>query len=943
MNKKIRIFVFLFTVISGFISAQKPSLDNSVYDIWKSISSPSISEDGKWITYIINPQQGDGWLYLYDTTTGIKDSVSKGTHAVFSVDSKFVAYETIPSYQETRKAKKSKLKEDEMPKNNLEVRLLGLNETTVFKRVKSFSVPEKNSCWMAYLNEKKIVKKDIDSTIADTSGNIGAIQKKKLKEPKAKGAEFVILNPVIKKEYRYQDVTDFVVAKEGNTISFLQNIPDTSKVENFKVLIFDVKAELSKIIFEGQGSVKQLSADNTGNLVSFIYSSDTGKVKIYDLWVSNNKASATKIVDSENQSMYKGWSVSENGSISFSADGRKIFFGTAQKPVKEPEDTLLDEEKYKLDIWSWNDDILQPMQKKQLDKDLKRNWLAVYNVDKKTMVQLADTSLPSVRTFQKGNNPIALGISDLKYRRSASWDGGGTADYYIVNTETGVRKLAVKGCSSQAYLSPSCKYLVYWDVESENWMSLSVNEGLNKNISSRIEVPLFDELNDVPDYPSPHGIAGWLDDEKHVFVYDRYDIWSLDLNGIENPVNITNSFGRDNNLRLRYNKLDPEADFINRKELMYLSAFNYENKESGFFTLKPGSSSNPVRLIVEKASFPGNLLKAKKANVLLWQKGTYTDYPELYTSNMSFGDIKKISITNPQQANYNWGTTELFEWISFDRQKLQGIIYKPEDFDPAKKYPLIVYFYERSSDGLYNYMPPAPSASIINRTFATSNEYIVFVPDIPYTIGYPGQSCYNAVVSGTYSLLDKFDFIDKDRMGLDGQSWGGYQIAWLVTQTDLFTCAYAGAAVTNMISAYGGIRWGSGMSRMFQYEHTQSRIGGTLWEKPVHYIENSPIFFVPKINTPLLLMHNDADGAVPWYQSIEFITALRRLEKPAWLLSYNDEEHNLMKRPNRKDISIRKMQFFDHYLKGAPMPYWMKNGISQLEKGKVDGYELVID
>jgi len=254
---------------------------------------------------------------------------------------------------------------------------------------------------------------------------------------------------------------------------------------------------------------------------------------------------------------------------------------------------------------------------------------------------------------------------------------------------------------------------------------------------------------------------------------------------------------------------------------------------------------------------------------------------------------------------------------------------------------MIVYFYERSSDGLYNYMPPAPSASIINRVFAVSNGYLVFVPDIPYVIGYPGQSCYNAVMSGTYSLLDRFSFIDRNRLALDGQSWGGYQIAYLVTRTDLFACAYAGAAVSDMISAYGGIRWGTGMSRMFQYEKTQSRIGGTLWEKPLQFIENSPIFWVPRIKTPLLLMHNDADDAVPWYQSIEFITALRRLGKPAWLLSYNDEAHNLTRRADKKDISIRKMQFFDHYLKNAPMPYWMKYGISQIEKGKINGYKLI--
>ena len=708
-----------------------------------------------------------------------------------------------------------------------------------------------------------------------------------------------------------------------------------------QINVFDTQKENLKIIFEGKGSAKKLDTDRRGDLISFLYSTDTARVKVYDLWLSRNIDNAKRIVDSSNPSMPAGWSVNENGNITFSDDGTRVFFGTAVKPVKEREDTLLDEEKYKLDIWSWNDDLLQPMQKKQLEREKKHSYLAVYHIDKRIMYQLADTVIPSVGTFQKGNNDIALGTSDLNYRRSASWEGGGNEDVYIINIKTGTKTLALKKCSSRVFISPSCKYLIFWDNEEKAWFSKSVSGGDRKNLTSSIRVPLYDELNDVPDDPSPHGLAGWMDDEKHVLVYDRYDIWSLDLNGIENPVNITNNFGRTNNIRLRYIKLDPDADFINRKNLMFLSAFNYYDKESGFYSLKPGITGNPVKLIMEKASFPGDLVKAKKADILLWQKGNFSNSPELYLSDLSFKNEKRISLTNPQQINYNWGTAELVEWMSFEHQKLQGILYKPEDFDPSKKYPMIVYFYEKSSDGLYNYLPPAPSASIINRTFAVSNGYLVFVPDIDYIIGYPGQSCYNAVMSGTYALLDKYNYIDKNRLGLDGQSWGGYQIAFLVTQTDLFACAYAGAAVSDMISAYGGIRWGTGMSRMFQYEKTQSRIGGTLWDKPLQFIENSPIFWVPKINTPLLLMHNDADDAVPWYQSIEFITALRRLNKPAWLLSYNDEAHNLIKRPNRKDISIRKMQFFDHYLKGNPMPYWMKYGITQTEKGKIDGYNLI--
>jgi dipeptidyl aminopeptidase/acylaminoacyl peptidase len=939
--KKIFISLSVLLLLPVYISAQKPPLNDKIYDSWKNLSSPKISDDGKWVTYIINPQQGDGWLYIYDVANNSKDSVARGTKAAFAPDSKYLAYQLIPSYSETRQAKKKKLKEDKMPKNDLEIRLLSDKQINKIKRVKSFAVPEKNSFWMAYLLEKKIENDKTNKTSSDTSSTAEHAEAKKAKVIEAKGTEFVILNPLSGKEYRYPDVTEFVVARDGETISFIQSIPDSSKTEIYKINVFATKNESDKVVFEGKGSAKKLSSDRTGSSIAFIYSPDTAKVKVYDLWLSMNSAAAVRVIDQDNQAMPDGWSVSENGDITFSDDGSRFFFGTAAKPVKEPEDTLLDDEKYKLDIWSWNDDVLQPMQKKQFDREKKRTWMAAYNINDGHMVQLGDSLVPEIKTLQKGNASLALGSSDLKYRRSSSWEGRNYTDYYIVNVLTGSKTLALEKCPSRAFLSPSGKFLVFWDEDSKAWISVSVPGTNRKNLTSTINVPLYNELNDLPDDPAPHGFAGWMDDDKHVLVYDRFDIWSLDLNGTETPVNITNNFGRNNNLRLRYNKLDPDAEYINRKELMYLSAFNYENKESGFYSLKPGKASEPSMLIMDKASFPGDLQKAKKSDLLLWQKGSFTTYPDLHISNMNFADARQISLTNPQQSEYNWGTAELVEWMSFDHQKLQGILYKPENFDPSSKYPMIVYFYERSSDGLYNYITPQPTASIINRTFAVSNGYIVFVPDIPYVVGYPGQSCYNAVMSGTYALLDRYDFIDKNRLGLDGQSWGGYQIAYLVTQTDLFACAFAGAPVSDMISAYGGIRWGTGMSRMFQYEKTQSRIGGSLWEKPLQYIENSPIFWVPKINTPLLLMHNDADGAVPWYQGIEFITALRRLDKPAWLLSYNDEDHNLVKRPDRKDISIRKMQFFDHYLKGSPVPYWMKYGISQLQKGKVDGYNFV--
>lgn len=282
----------------------------------------------------------------------------------------------------------------------------------------------------------------------------------------------------------------------------------------------------------------------------------------------------------------------------------------------------------------------------------------------------------------------------------------------------------------------------------------------------------------------------------------------------------------------------------------------------------------------------------------------------------------------------------MVSWKTYSGLNLRGLLYKPEDFDSTKSYPMIVYFYEKYTDDIHVYYAPKPTASIIFPTEYVSNGYIVFIPDIEYKPGYPAKSAYDCIMSGTESLIRRYDWIDSTRMGLQGQSWGGYQTAQLITMTTKFKAAMAGAPVTNMTSAYGGIRWGSGYSRMFQYERGQSRIGFTLWERPDLYMQNSPMFGLPNVTTPLLIMSNDGDGAVPWYQGIEMYMGLRRLNQPVWLLNYNGDEHNLMMLANKKDLSIRMRQFFDYYLLGMPMPIWMSNGVAAVEKGINFGLEL---
>jgi dipeptidyl aminopeptidase/acylaminoacyl peptidase len=322
---------------------------------------------------------------------------------------------------------------------------------------------------------------------------------------------------------------------------------------------------------------------------------------------------------------------------------------------------------------------------------------------------------------------------------------------------------------------------------------------------------------------------------------------------------------------------------------------------------------------------------------VLLRRSTVDQYPDVYLGDAKMNGLNRISDINPQQADLKWSSVDLVSWMSYDSVQLEGLVYLPEDYDTTKAYPMLVYYYELNSDNLYRYRSPRPSASIINPVECASNDYIVFVPDIRYREGYPARSAYDAVMSGTDFMVKNYA-VDSLKMGLQGQSWGGYQTAQLITMTERYAAAMAGAPVSNMFSAYGGIRWGSGLNRQFQYEATQSRIGKTIWEAPELYYENSPIFHLPKVTTPLLIMHNDDDGAVPWYQGIEMYNGMRRLNKPCWMLVYNKDGHNLKKLPNKYDLSKRMGQFFDHYLKSSPMPIWMSQGIRAIDKGEKKGY-----
>ena len=614
-----------------------------------------------------------------------------------------------------------------------------------------------------------------------------------------------------------------------------------------------------------------------------------------------------------------------------------MFFGTTYAPESEPEDETPEDERVVVDIWNWKDPFLQPMQLLQQSQEEDRTYQAVLDLKSGRVVQLATESMPSVTVAGRGDGMVALGSSNLAYRQLVSWDGR-YSDLYLVDVEDGATRQIAEMERGSASLSPGGKYVTWWDGFEMAWFAVDVESGEKRNITENLGVPVHDLYSDRPDALSSYGSAGWTSGDEAFIVYDRFDVWALDPTGRATPRNLTEGEGRKSDVRFRVIDVDPDDPYVPSDSEVYLTSFHLYTKASGVYRDHFDGNAVPQKLVMDDVRFSA-IRKAESADVILYERSTFQEFPDVWVANADFGDARKITDANPHQDEYLWGTAELVEWTSNDGIPLQGILYKPEDFDVSKEYPMMVYFYERNSDGLHSYTAPAAGSSSINRSFYVSRGYLLFVPDIPYATGYPGESALDAVVPGVLELLDQ-GFVDRDKIGVQGHSWGGYQIAYMLTRTDLFAAAEAGAPVANMISAYGGIRWGSGRSRMVQYEHGQSRIGGSLWEKPLRFIENSPIFTADKIKTPLLMMHNDEDTAVPWEQGIELFVALRRLGQPAWLLNYNGELHGLQKSQNQRDWAMRMQQFFDHYLMDAPAPVWMDEGVPAILKGKDLGLAL---
>ncbi|MBR9990370.1 MAG: S9 family peptidase [Gemmatimonadetes bacterium] len=942
------------------------ALDHDAYDTWNRIGAQALSNDGRWALFAITSEAGDPTLTVVDVAGSARHVIERAEAPRFDAGSRFVAFTIKPSKDVLKEARQKKTPAARMPPDTLGVLDLHSGTVTRSARVRSFRMPEKAGGWIAYQTGRDPAATP-DSAATDSTAvpAPGAAEPQRtepgvMPEPPAgealpdtakaaperkreEGHPLVLRNSSTGEERRIEDVVSYSFSEDGARLLFSRS---NKAGDADGVYAMDTRTGAIATLLAGKGEYRQLTIDEAGRQVAFISNvdefgqPDTTIAPAWKLYYWDGRASGARIIAAPSSSgIPAGAWIPDNGAVRFSPNGQRIFFPTAPRPAPKAVDDD-GEDKVEVDIWNWKDPLIQPMQLRQAEQERRRTFEAVVHLRDGRIVQLERSEIPSVNVAQRGDGDIAVGTSNLPYRQEISWGESGS-DIYIVDLRTGAATRILEYSRGNASLSPEGRYLTWFDGEQQAWFAMDVRSRSIVNISERIPHPVHNELHDSPSLPRAHGSAGWTTGDARYLVYDSHDIWAVDPTGRAQPRSITEGVGRRDNLRLRYVRLDMEERAIDPAADMLLSAFHTGTKQDGFYRDRVNGTQPPSRIMMADKRF-GTPRKARDATTVMFTRSDFREFPDLWVTDLNFADARRLSAANPQQAEYRWGAATLVEWHSADGSPLQGVLYKPDGFDPSRQYPMMVYFYERLSDNLHGHVIPAPGSSSINISFYVSRGYLVFTPDIPYRIGYPGESAFNAVVPGVLSLLGR-GFVDADRIGVQGHSWGGYQIAYLVTKTDIFRAAEAGAPVVNMVSAYGGIRWQTGMSRMFQYEKTQSRLGGTLWDAPMRFIENSPIFWADKVNTPLLMMHNDEDGAVPWEQGIEYFVALRRLGKPVWMLNYNGEAHGLTKAVNRKDWTIRMQQFFDYYLLDAPPPVWLVDGVPATDKGRTLGLDLVTE
>ncbi len=894
---------------------------------FEQITEQTLDPAGKVLAYSVAPDRGDSRGVVKLLGSDKVFNVAGGSKPLISADGAYAAFLVKPALLATEQASASERKK---LTDNLVLVNTASGEQQQFSRVKSFAFTEDGKQLVVWHKAEEATKaKDDEKSAADTSKD-----KKDKVSPADRGSELVVIELASGKQHSFNDITAWSGAFDSRYLALAQN---NSEQQLHKLLL---------VRLAGGFNVAELVNSKTQQIGSLAVSRDSQ----YLAYTSGDAAtdidqrlyqlSLYTLGDGKFQQLQaaqadaNGWRINRYASLNFSADGQRLFFGrvpelsqqTSVAKVTQQAD-LYNEDLIRgqrgLNVWHGDDPLIKPNEIKHYADELKRTYLAVAHVMSGNVVQLADRQVPSVEPTQQRR--FVLASSDVPYRKMITW-AGFYRDWYLVDLNTGKRELvlAQQPSDSEPSLSPQGQYIAYY--QHGNIYLYDIAEAHKIQLNTTITTPFADEDHDYPSAAPGYGFGPWLADDEGLLVYDKYDIWQFDTRSHQGFM-LTGGTGRKQQVSYRVEALaQPDAAFeptVADKQTLLLQGYNNRTKADGFYSATVGTAG--VTPLLNKDEKLEVLARASKGNTLLFSQQRYDLFPDLYTAAVTQpASATKQTDLDKQRRALPWGKAELLRWRDGDGRDMDGVVIKPANYQPGKQYPVMVYYYRFMSDRLHAF----PDMKINHRpNFAwyAADDYVVFLPDIRFEVGYPGISSVKALTSAVNKLIDS-GIADPKRIGLQGHSWSGYQTAFAVTQTNMFAAAVSGAPVSNMTSAYSGIRLGSGLARQFQYETGQSRIGESLMAAPQKYIENSPVFYVDRIQTPLLIMFGDRDDAVPYEQGIEMYMAMRRAGKDVIMLQYEDEPHHLKKYPNKLDYTIRMKQYFDHYLKGKPAAPWITQG-----------------
>jgi dipeptidyl aminopeptidase/acylaminoacyl peptidase len=902
--------------------------------MFRQIEDVVISDNGGWVAYALVPDRGDGEVVVRSTTTETEYRVERGARPVISGDGKWLVAAVTPTLEEREKAEDQN--EDEGPNEGMAIVNLSSGDEERIDEAESFALSE-NGRLLAYkLHEPEEEAADEATNGGGEAPAEGPKEDEGGDEDEELGTELRLRNLADGGEISIAHVDGYAFAEGAAVLAVSVSAPNG---EGNGVFAYDHRGRapaVRPLHTAGRGRYTHLTWAEEADRLAFVAAvvDDGGEPGDAEVWVWSGRGEARRVASSEGAP--EGFTVPSVNEVEWSRDGARLFFGFGvasdvdadegegeEGAPFDPYDVEAILEDREVDVWHWEDPRIIPNQKERWEEhEENRVYLAVVHLADGKIVPLANLEMPEV---EPSDNPrFALGRSRLPYLREITWDGR-YADLFVVDLDNGnrtrvARRLRGGWRTPAASLSPDGAFVLFYD--AGDWHLFDVGQGTSRNVTADLPVSFADEEWDYPADPPGYGHAEWLADSSAVFVYDRYDMWRVPTDGGAVTC-LTGGNGRSEELVFRVVDLDPESETQNPAQTILVEGYHDREKHDGFYILT--EDGGPRRLDGGADHRLEFVAKAEKAARLVFTRESYNDFPDLWVADDDLENPQKISEANPQINDFAWGSAELVEWTTGDGVELQGVLIKPDTWEPGKRLPVLVYYYRLFSQRLHLFNQPVVNHRPSFPVYA-SHGYAVFLPDIRFEVGRPGASAVDCLTSGIEHLVE-IGVADPDAVGLHGHSWSGYQTAFVVTQTDLFAAAVAGAPVSNMTSAYSGIRWETGLARQFQYERSQSRIGGSLWETPHLYIENSPVFFADRITTPLLIQFGDDDGAVPWTQGIELYLACRRLDKDCIMLQYRGEPHHLERYANKLDYSIKMKQFFDHHLKGEPAPGWMTDGV----------------